>query len=567
MVKYESRIESNLNKAPLIVEEYYREVLLNKKNVSTADKYISDICCFFKKHSDLNTSFYLSITSGELSEYLAQLQLGASATASAWSSLNSFFAYLEDKDYIHRNPMKKVPRATQTQDNQDCNLTCTEILSFIDTISSSRKSKKKRDLAIVLLIATCGLKIGTIHQIDLACYSQSAGVLIIDKKEIKLPLKAKRAIEDWLIQRNADSKNADESAMFISTKHNRISKDAIAGITHSYNATIEKSFSFEDIRRGIARGLFNIGISIEYISNYLQHDNAGSTYSFLEKLHGQEKNPEIEDKVALLKIFGYSSVEVFEKGEAEAVEPDLLEKSEYLAGTKVRWKLKREDIWDMSGYSWFSKEKIDLFCKMQTMSNAIIWLPFDCFEKSGFYLSPLFLCPEYDYNEIEDRHVYLAPFDLREYAKSDWQDENSIGGEKFYFFLYVTGKLHGEAVSILRIFEKDAGISNTVYVFNTSLCSEKQENMYFERIESNIQFFEELASTYNSQHAEKNVADKLYDYTSAKFKLFDLLCSFKETEKVEENFKIRYRRYRIMQKAATKFVLACINSELNKLLE
>lgn len=552
---------------PAIVSEYYCEVLEKKKNISTANNYLSDICRFFRYFRERNSRFYISMTSDEIREYIDKLQCGSAGKASAWTALNSFFTYLEDKGYIHKNPMRKVTRAMYKEDSNERNLSCTEVLNVINTVGLSRKSRKKRDLAIVLLVATCGLKVGTIHEMNMDNYIYSTGVLSLGEKEIKLPLQTQKALEEWLNKRNADSQNADKTAMFISDKHKRISSDSIERITTAYDLTIEKNFSFEDVRKAIAGGLLNIGVSLEYISNYMQHSNPSSTYSFLEKFHGKEKESKAEDEAALLKIFGYSSVDEFKTGNTESFAFDLLEESGYASGTTLSVKPDGEDEIDPFENAWFNKDKVNLYCKAQTVSHSIIWIPFDSHEKSGFYLSPLVFYPEYDCNEIEDRHIFFSFFDPKEYVKSDWQDENSVEGDTIFFFLYATGKRYGETVSFLRIYAKDAGINNTIHIFESALCSGKQADIFLEKIENNIQFFEELASNFEFENMNEEIAYKLHNFATTKLAFYDFLCSFRGVTKDEESLERAHRVYGKLQTTTMLFILDNRTSELKSFLD
>ncbi len=154
----------------------------------------------------------------------------------------------------------------------------------------SWEKTKKRDLAIILLFITYGLRLYELQQLNLSSFQFSRGEFIIYRKRGKesvMPLNAtiEHAIKDYIEnerpQANQISPRAGD-ALFISLKRNRFSERQIRDMIKKYTALVmdvgkKEGYSPHKLRATAATSLIGRGNSIYDVQELLDHDNVTTT--------------------------------------------------------------------------------------------------------------------------------------------------------------------------------------------------------------------------------------------------------------------------------------------------
>lgn len=179
------------------------------------------------------------------------------------SALKQFYFYLSKKAMmIKEDPLtdlelpkidKQLPRYLSLEQSQD----------LLSTVSSDGSV---RDFCILVLFLNCGMRLSELVGLDINDYSKDNRTLRIFGKGGKERLvflnnACVQALEQYLAERNADPKNADLKAIFISRNHRRIT-------TRRVQMIVEESLK--------KAGLNNLGIS----THKLRHTAATLMYQY-----------------------------------------------------------------------------------------------------------------------------------------------------------------------------------------------------------------------------------------------------------------------------------------------
>lgn len=144
---------------------------------------------------------------------------------------------------------------------------------------------KLRDLAIVLLFLTYGLRLNELVNLDIGSFNFQRGEFIIHRKRDKesiMPIN--QTIEEAIlkyIREERDSKKT-ENALFLSLQGTRLSDRSIRNLIKKYTSVVMKiprnqGYSPHKLRATTASTLIERGFSIFDVQNLLDHDNVLTT--------------------------------------------------------------------------------------------------------------------------------------------------------------------------------------------------------------------------------------------------------------------------------------------------
>ena len=220
------------------------------------------------------------ITTEEIREYLSNYQKRNNCSNvtidNVRRNISSFFSWLEEEDYILKSPMKRIHKIK----------TKTVVKSIIsdEGIEKLRDNcKEKRDLAIIDLLYSTGIRVGelvnlNIDDIDLEgreCVVYGKG----DKeRRVYFDAKAKVHLKEYI-----DERTDTNEALFVTldAPHNRLK---ISGVEIRLRK-LGKSLGLERIhphkfRRSMATRAIDKGMPIEQVQKILGHSQIDTTMQY-----------------------------------------------------------------------------------------------------------------------------------------------------------------------------------------------------------------------------------------------------------------------------------------------
>lgn len=294
--KEEIKTEGYVNLAGLRLKEMrqeqlqlLKEFLLTKKiegcSKTTIQSYYKRIMQLIN-YSDKDVR---ELTTREIRDYLVWYKDAHDVTNSTLDQIrlifNSFYNFLEDEEYVAKNPVKRIHKIKHTEVVKT---------AFTDEeLERIRKSAKCiRDLAIIDLLYSSGMRLSECCALDIKDVSfVEREILVYGKgaKERVCYFNARTKIEllEYL------SKRIDEEeALFVTLRRpfERIGRSAIQRML----ADISKETGIPNVhphrfRRTLATNLLSKGMSLEQVQTVLGHKNIQTTLIYAQVNQEQTK--------------------------------------------------------------------------------------------------------------------------------------------------------------------------------------------------------------------------------------------------------------------------------------
>lgn len=223
---------------------------------------------------------YTQIDSNDLRKYLSEYEVQRNASKVTIDNirriLSSFFSWLEDEDYIVKSPVRRIRRVKTAT-------VAKETLSDEDLESLRDHCSTIRDLAIVDMLTTTGMRIGELVRLDIADINlQERECVVTGKGNKQRPVyfdaRTKLHLQSYLETRNDDS-----PALFVSldTNARRLS---IGGI-ESRLRKLGRACGIHRVhphkfRRTLATHAIDKGMPIEQVQKLLGHARIDTTMHY-----------------------------------------------------------------------------------------------------------------------------------------------------------------------------------------------------------------------------------------------------------------------------------------------
>lgn len=307
-LQYVSRIEKKLSLLPHIFTEYYYFLEAEGKSYTTLANYIDHNVDFMNDFTsgEQNDTFYKDVKAADINRYMASIRhkeingkivrIGDEIRAARWTSLRAFFEFLKSNDYIAENPLDKTNRPKIKTEHKVTYLTKQEIESVLDEIRlHSTQQKKSRDLCLVSLALSTGLRVSAITQINIEDIDLDSNTIKVVEKGNKtrlisfgnnLGVLIWQCIED----REKYFADADTNALFVSQWKRRMTTQAVRDLVAKYTKKItNKHITPHKLRASTATNLAASGVSIQAIAKVLGHENIQTTKRYVEVLDSESK--------------------------------------------------------------------------------------------------------------------------------------------------------------------------------------------------------------------------------------------------------------------------------------
>ena len=211
-----------------------------------------------------------------LSDYKSNSNAGMVTIDNIRRTLSSFFAWLENEDYIVKSPVRRIHKVKATKKVKET-LTDENLEKLRDTCSNVR------DLAILELLISTGMRVGELTRLNISDMNfQERSCIVLGKgnseREVYFSAKSKMYIEKYL-----ETRTDDNEALFVSLikPYNRlgISGIEIAIRNLGKKANINKVHPHK-FRRTMATMAIDKGMPIEQVQKLLGHIKIDTTMEY-----------------------------------------------------------------------------------------------------------------------------------------------------------------------------------------------------------------------------------------------------------------------------------------------
>lgn len=229
-------------------------------------------------------------------------------------SLSCFFNFLEDGDYINRNPMRKIKTPKNERMKKKVYLDVDEVKEIEKNVSSGNTNRSRlylsqwheRDEAIINLGFHKALRVSAIISINVDDINWEGKYLsVIEKgnkpRHVQLSDNTIKILQDWIRKRNEYIKTngVKSPALFISNKSGRISTKTVGRILRAYAGDInkEKRIVPHTMRSSTGTNYYLKTGNARAVQQLLGHSSLAATQKYLNDTVQQRKeiSDEIED--------------------------------------------------------------------------------------------------------------------------------------------------------------------------------------------------------------------------------------------------------------------------------
>lgn len=301
----ENKIKTMVSNQPKIIYDYSKS--FGSKTPSTKLLYIDHVIKFityvsreynidFNKTEEIKTLNYSHIAA--YMDYMKSYVLNgkrinkeATTCRTGFYSIKHFCKYLRLCRIIDYNPCDEIEVPKDKKVHEVVSLSLEEIEIIKKNIEegvgserakSTQKKWKNRDLCIVLLGITTGLRVSAISNIDIADIDFENKILkTIEKgnyeREIFLSDKMIEKLKVWIYEREKLMRGYHSDALFISANRKRIDRHTISALLKKYTYNIDKNITPHKLRSTAATNLYDKTGDIYLVADVLGHHNIQNT--------------------------------------------------------------------------------------------------------------------------------------------------------------------------------------------------------------------------------------------------------------------------------------------------
>jgi len=280
------------------VDEFIRHLeLVRGLSAHSCRAYHNDLTAF-SRWCERNEISSHEATHRQLRLYLGELTAAGYARATiarAMTTLRTYYDYLVEKGTIEDNPalLLQAPKQGRTLPKT---LTQDDITTLLESPDDSTP-KGMRDAALLELMYATGARVAELSGLNVDRIDLQNNLVLLEGKGNKqrlVPLypAAAAAVDVYLKQAREVLQGKASQAVFLSTRGNRLSEDAIRRIvkTHARAAGITTPVSPHTFRHSFATDLLSGGADLRSVQELLGHANLSTTqiYTHISAAHLKE---------------------------------------------------------------------------------------------------------------------------------------------------------------------------------------------------------------------------------------------------------------------------------------
>ena len=312
-----------MSETPQPITEFLQYLLVIKgRSKGTAEQYRIDLVLLFKyvfssreglplsgeefdglDISGLGDDFARSITKNEIISFLAFASAGrgnnARTRARKLSSVRSFYKYFCGSAAKYPvNPTEnidgpKIPKSLPKH------LTKDESTELLRTVMEDESKFTERNFCIITLFLNCGMRLSELVGIDLRDIDREMKTLRVTGKGAKeriiyLNDACRSALTDYLAARDKNPMPGHRDALFLSSRHRRISKQMVQAVVYRYlkEAGLDnRGLSVHKLRHTAATLMYQTGqVDIRVLKDILGHEQLNTTQIYTHLSDESMKN-------------------------------------------------------------------------------------------------------------------------------------------------------------------------------------------------------------------------------------------------------------------------------------
>jgi site-specific recombinase XerD len=189
---------------------------------------------------------------------------------------SSFFSWLEDEDYISKNPVRRIHKIKTGK-------VVKEVLSDENLEILRDNCKNIRDLSIVELLISTGIRVGELINIDIDDINFNGRECIVfgkgeSEREVYFDARCKIHLMEYISQRNDNN-----SALFVSLNkpHNRLGIGEVETMLRKLGMKLNiNKVHPHKFRRTLATNAIDKGMPIEQVQKLLGHVQIDTTMQY-----------------------------------------------------------------------------------------------------------------------------------------------------------------------------------------------------------------------------------------------------------------------------------------------
>ena len=221
-----------------------------------------------------------------LSNYKSNSNAGMVTIDNIRRTLSSFFAWLENEDYIVKSPVRRIHKVKTTRRVKET-LTDENLEKLRDTCSNVR------DLAILELLISTGMRVGELIRLNISDINfQERSCIVLGKgnseREVYFSAKSKMYIKKYL-----ETRTDNNEALFVSLikPYNRLGISGVEILIRNLGreANINKVHPHK-FRRTMATNAIDKGMPIEQVQKLLGHIKIDTTMEYAMVNQNNVKN-------------------------------------------------------------------------------------------------------------------------------------------------------------------------------------------------------------------------------------------------------------------------------------
>ncbi len=192
-------------------------------------------------------------------------------------SLRSFYRFLTKEGYIDQNPMETIetPRVPKS---------LPKIISVEEVMALFRASESTRDLLILMLLYSTGLRVSELCNLNINHVNFQEGIIRVlhgkGGKDRVVPISQKvlGLLKRYVQEDRGESLNSS-APLFVSRQGTRLSTRSIQRIVTKSRkrAGIQRKVTPHTLRHAFATHLIENNVDIRYIQEYLGHSSLATT--------------------------------------------------------------------------------------------------------------------------------------------------------------------------------------------------------------------------------------------------------------------------------------------------
>lgn len=262
-------------------EKDYLEIFLSAKRIEgRSEKSLKYYKATIDKMTQTINKCVNHISTDDLRNYLADYQKEHNSSKVTIDNirriLSSFFAWLEDEDYILKSPVRRIHKVKTGKSIKET-YTDEELELMRDNISESR------DLAIIDMLASTGMRVGEmvlLNKDDINFEERECVVFGKGDKERIVYFDARTKMH---LQKYIDSRNDNNPALFVSlsSPHDRLKISGVEVRLRELGRTLGISKVHpHKFRRTLATMAIDKGMPIEQLQQLLGHQRIDTTLQY-----------------------------------------------------------------------------------------------------------------------------------------------------------------------------------------------------------------------------------------------------------------------------------------------